>query len=169
MPKINELDSLSDMQGKVEQFLYLQAEVLDERRWDEWLNLFTDDGIYWMPASTDQETGVGQPNIFYEDYHLMDMRIRRVEHPYAHSQAAGHRTTHLVSNVIVRNEDPSAGEILVTSRFHMLEYRLDDQRYFGGRYTHRLKTTDSGYKIKLQRVDLVNVEGPFYYFMQVWV
>ena len=141
MPKINELDSLSDMQGKVEQFLYLQAEVLDERRWDEWLNLFTDDGIYWMPASTDQETGVGQPNIFYEDYHLMDMRIRRVEHPYAHSQAAGHRTT----------------------------YRLDDQRYFGGRYTHRLKTTDSGYKIKLQRVDLVNVEGPFDYVMQVWV
>ena len=48
----------------VEQFLYRQADILDERRWEEWLGLFTDDGIYWMPASADQETGEGQPNIF---------------------------------------------------------------------------------------------------------
>ena len=51
----------------------------------------------------------------------------------------------------------------------MVEYRLDDQRYFGGKYTHTLKTTDKGFKIKLQRVDLVNVEGPFDYVMQVWL
>jgi len=41
-----------------------------------------------MPASLDQKTGEEQLNIFYEDYYLIDMRIRRVEHPYAHSQAA---------------------------------------------------------------------------------
>ena len=45
----------------VEQFLYRQADILDERRWEEWLGLFTDDGIY-CSASADQETGEGQPN-----------------------------------------------------------------------------------------------------------
>ena len=122
-----------------------------------------------MPASGEQETGEGQPNIFYEDYHLMSMRIRRVEHPYAHSQTAGHRTSHVVSNVMIQHEDESSGEVLVTSRFHMVEYRLDDQRYFGGKYTHQLRNSGSGYKIILQRVDLVNVEGTFDYVMQVWV
>ena len=100
-----------------------------------------------MPASKEQDTGESQPNIFYEDYHLMNMRIRRVEHPYAHSQAAGHRTSHVISNVIIQSEDVAKGEVVVSSRFHMLEYRLDDQRYFGGKYTHTLKTVDSGYKI----------------------
>lgn len=163
------LISSSDTQREVERFLYFQAEVLDERRWEDWLDLFADDGVYWMPASKDQDTGENQPNIFYEDYDLMSMRIRRVEHPYAHSQAAGHRTTHVVSNVMIQNESECSSEILVTSRFHMLEYRLDDQRYFGGKYTHRLKRVESGYKIQLQRVDLVNVEGPFDYVMQVWI
>ena len=158
--------SSSTLQG-VEQFLYRQADILDERRWEEWLGLFTDDGIYWMPADADQESGEGQPNIFWEDHYLMDMRIRRVEHPYAHSQKAGHRTSHVVSNVMIQSE--SDDEIVATSRFHMVEYRLDEQRYFGGKYTHRFSKTDAGLKIKLQRVDLANVEGPFEYVMQIWL
>ena len=158
-----------EAQLKVEQFLYHQSECLDERRWEEWLSLFTDDGVYWMPASRDQVTAEGQPNIFFEDHYLMDMRIRRIEHPYAHSQAAGHRTSHVVSNVIIQTQDKKNKSIEVTSRFHMVEYRLDQQRYFGGKYTHKLLETDVGYKIMQQRVDLANVEGPFDFVMQVWL
>ena len=159
----------ADTQREVEQLLYHQAEVLDERRWEEWLDLFTEDGIYWMPASAAQQTGEGHPNIFYEDHYLMDMRIRRVEHPYAHSQAAGHRTSHVVSNVMIKSENQTSRELVVTSRFHMFEYRLDDLRHFGGKYTHTLIKSDDAYKIKLQRVDLTNVEGPFDFVMQVWL
>ena len=43
----------------------------------------------------------------------------------------------------------------------MVEYRLDQQRYFGGKYTHKLLETEAGFKIEQQRVDLANVEGPF--------
>ena len=169
MSEKNNLDVSYKTQRAIEDFLYFQAEVLDERRWEEWLDLFEEEGIYWMPASKGQETGQGQPNIFYEDYHLMSMRIRRVEHPYAHSQAAGHRTSHVVSNVMIQSEDQALNEVVVTSRFHMVEYRLDSQRYFSGKYTHHLRNLGSGYKIVLQRVDLVNVEGPFDYVLQVWV
>jgi hypothetical protein len=51
----------------------------------------------------------------------------------------------------------------------MVEYRLEDQRYFGGKYTHNLVRIDDNYHIKLQRVDISNVEGPFDYVMQVWL
>ena len=154
---------------EAEDFLFEEARLIDDRHFQERLELFTEDGIYWMPASADQQTGEGQPNIFYEDHYLMDMRIRRVEHPYAHSQAAGHRTSHVVSNVMIKSANQTSHELVVTSRFHMVEYRLDDLRHFGGKYTHTLIKSDDAYKIKLQRVDLANVEGPFDFVMQVWL
>ena len=99
----------------------------------------------------------------------MDMRIRRVEHPYAHSQKAGHRTSHIVSNVVIDEENKKTGNVKCRSRFHMVEYRLETQRYFAGKYTHHLEKSKNSYRIKLQRVDITNVEGPFDYVMQVWV
>lgn len=158
-----------EVQHKVEQFLYKQASALDDRNWETWLSLFTDNGKYWMPASEDQKIAEGVPNIFYEDKYLMDMRIRRVEHPYAHSQKPGHRTSHVVSNVIITEINESTGIIKCESRFHVVEYRLENQRYFGGKYSHTLKTQNNEYLIDLQRVDLANVEGPFDYVMQVWL
>jgi 3-phenylpropionate/cinnamic acid dioxygenase small subunit len=169
MPNQKILNVSVELQREVEQFLYQQASILDERNWPEWLDLFTKDGKYWMPANSEQETGEGLPNIFYEDRYLMDMRIRRVEHPYAHSQKAGHRTSHVVSNVIIENQDKKSGEVKCSSRFHMVEYRLENQRYFGGKYTHTLEKIKDTYRIKQQRVDIANVEGPFDYVMQVWL
>ncbi len=69
-----------DTQRAVEQFLYRQAEILDDRLWDAWLELWTDDGIYWAPVSEDQEHGDGVPNISYEDLDLMVLR-RQVPPP----------------------------------------------------------------------------------------
>lgn len=169
MPKNKTLNFSVEVQQNVEQFLYKQADILDERNWEAWLELFTNDGKYWMPAHPEQKTGDGLPNIFYEDRYLMDMRIRRVEHPYAHSQKAGHRTSHVVSNVMIESEDKKNGNLVCSSRFHMIEYRLEKQRYFGGKYTHSLERIDNSYRIKLQRVDIANVEGPFDYVMQVWL
>jgi benzoate/toluate 1,2-dioxygenase beta subunit len=152
----------------VEQFLYRQAEALDEKQWDDWLALFTDDGIYWMPANEEQEDGEGVPNIFWENHDLMRMRIRRNSHPQAHSQAPENRLCHVVSNVIIESEDAN-GDIVVRSRFHCAEYLRYDLRHFTGKYRHYLKKTPDGYRIALQRVDLVNREGPFDYVMQWWV
>jgi len=70
---------------------------------------------------------------------------------------------------MIKSENQASHELVVTSRFHMVEYRLDYLRHFGEKYTHTLIKSDDAYKIKLQRVDLANVEGPFDYVMQVWL
>ncbi len=152
----------------VEHFLYRQAEILDEKLWDDWLALFTEDGHYWMPAEADQTDGEGVPNIFWEDLNLMRMRIRRNAHPQAHSQAPENRLCHVVSNVIVESEDGD-GDIVVRSRFHCAEYLRYEVRSFTGKYRHYLAKTPNGYRIALQRVDLVNREGPYEYVMQWWL
>ncbi len=156
-----------EFQHEVEQFLYHQSEVLDGRRWDEWLELFTAEGIYWMPADPAQTTGDGVPNIFYEDHYLMKVRVARVTHPQAWSQQPGNYTSHVVSNVIV--ERAEGDEIAVRSKFYVGEYRNDILRHFAGSYRHDLVRTPDGLRIKLQRVDLVNVEGPFEFVLQYWL
>lgn len=160
---------LGQTQRAVEQFLYRQAEILDERRWDDWLALFTDDARYWMPASEEQTTGDGVPNIFYEDLDLMKVRIARVTHPRAWSQYPPNRTSHVVSNVIIEEEDPKTGDVVARSKFFVAEYRNDATRHFAGKYRHHLEKTKDGYRIKLQRADLVNAEGPFEFVIQYWL
>ena len=99
----------------------------------------------------------------------MRVRIGRINHPNAWSQSPPNRTGHVVSNVIVESEDAATGDLIVRSKFHVVEYRNDEQRYFAGKYRHDLASTPRGYRIRLQRVDIVNVEGPFDYVLQYWI
>jgi 3-phenylpropionate/cinnamic acid dioxygenase small subunit len=155
-------------QFAVEQFLYRQSDFLDSKRWQDWIDLFAPDGIYWMPPDASYKTWDGQPAIFAEDRNLMTVRMNRVLHPDAWSQRPLWETNHVVSNVTIDKKSPR-GEIIVRSRFHMMELRRDDVRHFAGSYTHHLKKTKSGYAIKLQRVDMTNAQAAYDYVLQVWV
>src|SRR5437764_173630 len=92
-----------------EQFLIHEARLLDERRFREWMALFTEDGTYWVPAAPDQESPDNHVSLFYDDHQLMKTRIDRLEHPLIHVQTPPSRTVHLVSNVSVE-PDATPGE-----------------------------------------------------------
>ena len=156
-----------DTQREVEQFLYRQAELLDGKDWQRWIDLFAPEGIYWMPPEPSHTTWDGMPAIFAEDKNLMTVRMKRILHPDAWSQRPLWETNHVVSNVMIEKETP--GEVVVRSRFHMLELRRDDVRHFAGRYQHTLKKTAGGYAIKLQRVDMANAQAAYDYVIQAWV
>lgn len=155
-------------QYEVEQFLYKQSELLDTKRWQDWIDLFTPDGIYWMPPAPEYKTWDGQPAIFAEDKNLMTVRMNRVLHPDAWSQRPLWETNHVVSNVSIQKINKN-GSVEVRSRFHMMELRRDDVRHFAGSYLHTLAKTKTGYRIKLQRVDMANAQAAYDYVLQVWV
>jgi len=155
-------------QHDAEQFLYRQADLLDAKRWKDWIDLFTPDGVYWMPPDASYKTWDGQPAIFAEDRNLMQVRMGRVLHPDAWSQRPQWGTNHVVSNVVI-DKAAKNGDLTVRSRFHMMEMRRDDIRHFAGQYTHHLKNTRAGYRIKLQRVDMTNAQAAYDYVLQVWV
>ena len=157
-----------DTQHAVEQFLYHQADLLDRKEWERWIGLFTDDGVYWMPPEPSYTTWDGTPAIFAEDKNLMRVRMGRVLHPDAWSQRPLWGTNHVVSNVVINKTLPN-GDVIVRSRFHMMELRRDDVRHFAGSYLHELKKTAEGYRIKLQRVDMTNAQAAYDYVLQVWV
>jgi 3-phenylpropionate/cinnamic acid dioxygenase small subunit len=157
-----------DLQREVEQFLYAQAELLDGKHWQAFIDLFADDGVYWMPVTREQTEWEGSPSIFAEDKLMMEIRKGRVSHPNAWSQAPMWETNHLVGHVAIESAATSAIE--VRSRFHMMELRRDAVRHFGGSYRHTLVRDAAGaLKIRLQRVDLFNSLAPFDYVLQIWV
>lgn len=156
-------------QHAVEQFLYRQSELLDAKLWQQYIDLFAEVGHYWMPVAPEQTTGDGVPSIFYEDKNLMRVRMKRVLHPDAWSQRPLWGTSHIVSNVVVESIDVENGDVIVRSRFHMLELRRDSTRHFAGSYLHHLTKSEEAYLIKLQRVDMVNSQAPYEYVLQVWV
>jgi 3-phenylpropionate/cinnamic acid dioxygenase small subunit len=157
----------ASLQQRVEQFLFHQSELLDEKQWGAYIDLFAADGIYWMPVTPEQTEWLDSPSIFAEDRLMMQIRMGRVTHPNAWSQAPQWGTSHLVGNVVI--ESVSDTEISVRSRFQMMELRRDATRHFAGTYRHTLQRTGDDFRIVLQRVDLLNGQAPFDYVLQIWV
>jgi 3-phenylpropionate/cinnamic acid dioxygenase small subunit len=152
---------------QVEELLYHQAALLDNKAWGDWAELFSKDGVYWMPSTPEQTDWQREPSIFAEDRLLMEVRMGRLQHPNAWSQAAHWGTNHLVGNIVI--EAASAQSLEVYSRFQMMELRRDNVRHFAGSYRHSLVKQGSEWKIKLQRVDMTNAQAAYDYVIQAWV
>jgi 3-phenylpropionate/cinnamic acid dioxygenase small subunit len=155
----------STMAGKrpdikeLEQFIFHEARLIDEQRWEEWNALFTEEGEYWVPASPHQADAKNHVSLIYETGLLRAVRIKRFRHPNAFSLKPNPRSSHLVSNVMLDEFDEATGVCVVHSRFIMLQYRREEQDVFGGSYTHHLKVEEQGFKIKKKRVDLINCDA----------
>lgn len=145
----------------LEEFLVAEARLLDARRFREWMDLFAEDGTYWVPAVPGQKSPFDEASLFYDDRDLMKTRIDRLEHPRIHVQTPPSRTAHIVGNAVIEEADHAKGEFLVGSTFIMVEYRDDTQRLFAGRQQHRLRRHGEGFRIVQKRVDLINCDGAF--------
>ncbi len=142
----------------VERFLIEEAELLDGGDYDKWLDLFAEDARYWVPSHPAQANPVDDISLYYEDRALMHARIGRLRHPRAMGLPV--RTSHLLGNIRVTGRTEQ-GDVIVRSRFQMLEFVLDEQRLHGGAVTHHLVPAGETWQIRLKRVDLVNAGGVF--------
>jgi len=141
----------------IEQFLYYEARLLDTQRYEDWLELFTDDATYWLPLEQGQGDAQDTSSIIHDDKTLLELRVKQARHPRAHARLPLARTVHQVGNIMVSEE--RNGQIKVNSTLQVIEFRNERQRIHGALVEHRLKKTKSGFKIAHKRVDLVNSEG----------
>lgn len=140
----------------VEGFLFEEARLLDEGRFEDWLALFDPEAIYWVPAVRDQASPHDHVSIVYEDRPLLAMRVARLAHPRAYTVEAMPRATRVVSNVSARETDN--GLVEAEAAFVMAEHVGGDSRVFSGRLRYRLRPEGDGFKILLKRVDLSNCD-----------
>ncbi|KVE31021.1 phenylpropionate dioxygenase [Burkholderia vietnamiensis] len=141
-------------------FVYREARLLDERRYDEWLSMYADDARYWMPLSPDQpDTGL-HGALMDEDLLLLRIRIERLGGRRTFSQQPASRGHHLLQRPQVDRAEPEHGAYRLRTPFHYVETRRDEQTLFAGWYTHALAVRDDALRIRVKRVDLVNADAP---------
>ncbi len=145
------------MQVPVHDFLCLEARLLDKRRFDEWLSLYTDDAEYWVPVLEDQESPYDELSIIFDTRQMMEARVFRLGQATVHSQQPKSRACRLIGNVTV--ELNGGSQIITRSALLLTEHRANRQFQYAAHVEHRLVREGSGLKIRRKRVNLVNSEG----------
>ena len=127
------------LRQEIEDFLYREAELLDERRYREWLDLLADDVRYWMPmrrnvkfGDTDGEFTRAQSDInwFDEGKETLERRVKQIETGIHWAEEPVSRISHLVSNVQIVEAAPSvaeAREVAVRCRFLIYRNRVETE------------------------------------------
>jgi 3-phenylpropionate/cinnamic acid dioxygenase small subunit len=141
----------------VEQFLYHEAHLLDTHQLEAWLELYTEDSIYWVPLERNQKDAIGTSSLVYDDRTLLGLRVAQARHPRAHARLPLARTVHQVGNVRILEQGST--ETRVASTLQLIEWRNERQRVWGALVEHRLRAAKDGFRIAHKRVDLVNSEG----------
>jgi 3-phenylpropionate/cinnamic acid dioxygenase small subunit len=150
--------------SEAEDFLYREAELLDNREYDKWLSLFTPDATYWLPMEdhTDPEL---VPSVIYDDLKSLTMRVHQLSKRH-YAQRPPSRTMHAISNVIVAESD-RPDEVVVRcgvliSELREGDYRqpgLGEERMFSGRCEYRLRQAEK-LSIAKKKLLLTNRDVP---------
>lgn len=151
-----------ELQLDVEQFLYAEARLLDQRRYRDWYALLADDLRYVMPLrfntlarERDHELSSADESAWFDETRAsIDVRLKRLETGMAWAEEPPSRVRHLITNVTI--DDP--GEpLVVRSCFHVYRSRLERQvDQFTGERTDALRRADTalGWQLVSRRIVL---------------
>jgi 3-phenylpropionate/cinnamic acid dioxygenase small subunit len=138
------------------EFVYHEARLIDEKRFAEWYELFSVDGLYWMPLSRDQVDGHTHTSLFYEDRLLLKVRIERLRSPNAFSQAEPSWCQHVLQAPRVESRDEESRTFVLRTPFFYAESQRDQQQVYAGVAWHHLVVHDGSLRMRMKKIDLLN-------------
>jgi 3-phenylpropionate/cinnamic acid dioxygenase small subunit len=138
-------------------FVKHEARLIDEKRFDEWYELFAHDAHYWVPAVHGQTSALLQNSLAYEDKLLLKLRIERLKSPLAYSQRPASRCLHVLQEPDIEKADH--GEYLTRTPFIYTETRVDDSQRYAATAWHTLVWSQDRLRIRLKRVDILNCDA----------
>jgi benzoate/toluate 1,2-dioxygenase beta subunit len=140
--------------SEIEHFLSFEARLMDEGRYREWLDLWTDDAQYWVPCNDDDIDPARQVSIIYDDRDRLNQRIERLASGTVLSQQPRPRMRRVISNIDIATR--SATEITVESNFILGIARGGTKQLWVGRSIHQLRVAESSFKIARKKVLLID-------------
>ena len=150
-----------DHQAVVE-FLYREARLADEARYAEWLALWTEEAVYWVPSSTgpdaDPETRISH---IYDNRARLETRIKLLQTGHRYSQEPASLMRRLISNIEV--VDGRDGQLVAGSNFILAELSIQakaEMHWWVGRATHHLRRVEGALRMSLKKVVLINAAEP---------
>jgi len=151
----------TDVLRAVEQFVYREARLCDEQRYDEWEALWTDDGVYWVPANGDDTDPTTQMSILFDNRARIATRIKQLQTGKRHAQSPPSRLCRVVSNVELLGRDDD--DLVAMAAFVLYESRTRGLTPWVGRVRYRLRPGDVGMlRMAAKTVTLVDNDQPLH-------
>ncbi|MGO9635428.1 MAG: aromatic-ring-hydroxylating dioxygenase subunit beta [Steroidobacteraceae bacterium] len=141
------------------EFVYAEARLIDEKRLEEWYELFTDDGRYWMPLTRGQPNGLTENSLLFEDKLLLKVRIARLRNPHAYSQASPSWCQHVLQAPTIEDRGEGTGVAVTRTAFLYVESQRDHQEVYAGIVWHHLRRAGDRLALMLKKVELLNCEA----------
>ncbi|MEC8164521.1 MAG: 3-phenylpropionate/cinnamic acid dioxygenase subunit beta [Pseudomonadota bacterium] len=149
------------LRHQVEQFYNAEAELLDSRQFNAWLDLLTDDVRYWMPVTINKEYGEWDKehtregkdlNWFDEGKFELEQRVRQIETGVHWAEEPVSRTSHMFSNLQITN---NRDELATRCRFLVYRNRTETETdFFVGKRNDTLRRDGTGFKIAAREIFL---------------
>jgi 3-phenylpropionate/cinnamic acid dioxygenase small subunit len=145
---------------EVSQFLFLEARLQDEHRYEDWEKLWTDDGVYWLPANgedTDPETAM---SILYDNRSRIALRVKQLLTGRRHSQEPRSRLRHLISNIELL--EAPGDDITVGANVMVFESNRRGETIWAARSEYILRRAAGSLRLARKKVVLVNNDKALY-------
>jgi 3-phenylpropionate/cinnamic acid dioxygenase small subunit len=146
-----------DARATLEALLFHEARLLDERRFEEWLTLLTDDVIYWVPSGEEQ-AAPGEGTIVYEGMQALKARVARSLHNLNPAQLPPPRTQHFITNVTVATDGDDAATVMASLLLYVS--KNDRLSHHPGRSEHWLRRVAGEWRIRRKKVFLIDNDLP---------
>lgn len=151
---MNSAAAVGVTRDELEDFLYLEAALLDDWRLDEWLALFVEGARYFIPPAGAEDDADPATTLFYvaDDYHRLCERVKRLGKRTAHAEFPHSRCRRMVSNVRVLGGDDTC--FSVTSNFVTWRSKLGVTDTFFGHHVYELTRIDGSLRIRSKKTFL---------------
>ncbi len=145
---------------EVTQFIYREARLQDDHAYDEWESLWTDDGIYWVPANGEGTDPENEMSIVYDNRSRIALRVKQFHTGKRFSQTPRSRLRRIVSNIELLSSDEQ--QIVVTSNAMVFESGRRGDTVWASRNEYTLRREGEGLRMASKKVILVNNETALY-------
>lgn len=158
-----------DLHRGVESFIFHETQLADDSRYEEWEQLWTDDGTYWVPL-TPHDDPYRDTAIIFDNRNRIAVRVRQLAEGRRPTQTPASRVRRVVSNIQLVDSDsdfglpeqlgPSNWDVGAHANFVGVEAHEDRRNLIAGRTTYGLRRVDGSFRLVLKRVELVDSELP---------
>lgn len=148
---------MSGLREKVENFLYKEVRLMDENRYAEWLQLWGQECLYWVPSNKEDVDPSREVSIIYSDRPTLELYVGRLIEGKAFAQVPQSRLRRIIANVEI--DDSVAGEVSAYANFIAVEVRKHEQRIHAGRTHYKLVPSGDSFLIKYKKVSLVAIDA----------
>jgi len=159
------MDVDNDLKRDVAELINWETTLLDRREWDDWIDLFAEDAVYWVPTWVDEERTVTDPEtqlnlMYFRNRGGIEDRVFRIESRDSYASLPLDRTVHIVSNILVAGVE--GDEISATANCLVHSFGKHGAQTRASLYDFKLRKTEAGLKIILKKITLIDdkLEGP---------